>query len=67
MTISCNLSYSSIMWRVDEIHPLLLLAGWEASSQKIGLVFFLGLADVALWTLISSRPDDRFFVVSRTV
>ena len=26
-----------------------------------------GVADFALWTLIGSRPDDTFFVVSRTV
>ena len=28
---------------------------------------FFGVADFALWTLIGSRPDDTFFVVSRTV
>ena len=28
---------------------------------------FFGVADCVLWTQIGSRPDDTFFVVSRTV
>ena len=45
-------------------------SGREAPSLKMGAVFFcqfLGVADFALWTLIGLRPDDTFFVVSRTV
>ena len=51
-------------------------SGREAPSLKICLVCvcvcvcvcrFFGVATFALWTLICSRPDDTYFVVSRTV
>ena len=49
-------------------------SGQEAPSLKMGSVFlfvrflsfFFGIADFALWMLIGLRPDDTFFVVSRT-
>ena len=78
--LNCSWQWTNgISWNVllcgTYIHIIFFYySGREAPSLKMGLVCFLflsssflGFADFALWTLIGSRPDDMFFVVSRTV
>ena len=51
------------------LHQLNIYLGREAPSLKMHyfFLFFSSFADLAQWTVIGSRPDDTFFVVSRTV
>ena len=56
------------VWMIFIFIFIMIIIIWAGSYRvKKWFRFRFHLANFALWMLIGSRPDDTFFVVSRTV